>query len=333
MTSKRSDKEPRSRDTGIVEDVKTVKDMMPFGYTNIDITAKDVYECAKKFPELRVKRAVSPDSLKDIRTRIQLLCLSGTVPVRIESSTYNIPINIYMKNDHPYFPPYCLVSPTNDMTIQPSRFVDPQGLLDLPYLHEWKPNKSNLIDLVQELITAFQKQCPLYSLSTVLKVYMEVVSRDLTVKNITFMTVRSNTVKGIKVMAQDEAQDKAGIPPEYQTLIYRGTVMENDKKMSDYNLQNEVTLQLVINDVISPDLCPLIPLIAKQEGRLKQQLFAELQTGQHVGANKTPQGSEQQDKPVVKGCGDVAKTPQDSVDRDQQYLALQRRLANVENNH
>ena len=329
MISKRSGKQSRSRDDkGIVEDVKTVKDMMPFGYTNVDTTAKDVYECAKKFPELRVKRTVAPDSLKDIRTKIQLLCLFGTVPVRIENSTYNIPISIYMKTVHPYFPPYCLVSPTNDMAIQPSRFVDPQGILDLPYLHEWKPNKSNLTDLIQELITAFQKQCPLYSLSAALKVHVEIFSSDLSVKNITFMTVRSNTVQGIKDKAQDEIQDKAGIPPEYQTLIYSGMVLENDNKMSDYNLQNEVTLQLVINEAIPPALCPLIPLIARQEGRLKQKLLAELQNTQHIDINKTPQDLEQQDE--VGGHSDVAKVPQDPVAGEQQYIVLQKRLADVE---
>ena len=334
MISKRSGKQSRSRDTGIVEDVKTVKDIMPFGYTCIDITAKDVYECAKKFPELRVKSAVAPECLKDIRTKIQLLCLSGTVSVKIEKSTYNIPISIYMKNDHPYYPPYCLVSPTNDMAIQPSRFVDPQGLLHLPYLHEWKPNKSTLIDLVQELIAAFQKQCPVYSLSTALKVHMEVFDRDLSVRNITFMTMRSMTVQDVKATAWDKIQDKAGTPSKYQTLIYRGTVLENNIKMSDYYFQNEVTLQLVINDLIPSDLCPLVPLIARQEGRLKQQLLAELQVqatiGQHVDASNTPQGSELQDEAAVGGHSDTAKAPQDSVAEEQQYVALQKRLADVE---
>ena len=326
-------KQSRSRDTGAVKDVKTVKDIMPFGYTHIDITAKDAYECAKKISELRVTSTIAPDCLKDIHRKIRLLCLSGTVPVKIENSTYNIPISIYMKNDHPYFPPYCLVSPTNDMAIQPSRFVDPQGLLHLPYLHEWKPSKSNLTDLVQELITAFQTQCPLYSLSAALKVHMEIFDRDLSVKNITFMTVRSNTVQGLKVLILDEVQDKASIPLEYQTLIYRGIVLEDNNKISDYNVQNEVTLQLVISDVIPPDLCPLIPLIAKQEDRLKQQLMAELQVqatiGQHIDANDTLHGSELQDEATVGSHSDAAKTSQDSV-AGEQYVVLQKRLADVE---
>ena len=62
MSNKRVSKESRSRDTANdFTDVKTVKDAMPFGYTNIDVTARDVYECAKKFSELKVKSSVAPN--------------------------------------------------------------------------------------------------------------------------------------------------------------------------------------------------------------------------------------------------------------------------------
>lgn len=278
---------------------------MPFGYTNIDITARDVYECAKRFPELKMKSCVAPDCLKDMRTKIQLLCLFGTIPVKIGRDTYNIPISVYVKNNHPHSPPYCLVTPTNDMAIQPSRYVDSQGLLYLPYLSEWNHSKSNLRDLIEELVTTFERQCPLYALSAALKIHLEIFNRELSVKRITFMTVRSNTVEGIKLMVQDEIQEKAGI--FQQTLIYKGLVLDNNRKMADYNVQNEVTLQLVLHDVISSDLCPLIPVIASQAGRLKQQLLTELQ---HQAA--------------VTKEGESIETSQDSV------LALQRRLADVE---
>lgn len=299
-------KEWKSRDTdNSVVDVKSIKDAMPFGYTNIDVTARDVYECAKRFPELKVKSCVVSDGVKDIRTKIQLLCLFGTVPVKIGKDTYNIPISIYMKSNHPHSSPYCLVMPTNDMAIQPSCYVDSHGLLHLSYLSEWKLNTSNLTDLIHELITTFEQQCPLYSLSAALKVHLEIFDRELSVKRITFTTVRSHTVYGIKVLAQETIQDTAGVPPDQQSLIYRGVVLENNSKMSDYYVQNEITLQLVINDVVPSNLCPLIPVMAGQAGRLKQQLLMELQ-----------------DQAVRQG--DVTGTPQDSV------AALQQRLADVE---
>ena len=310
MSSKRTrvSKESKSRDTDSnAVDVRSVKDVMPFGYTNIDITARDVYECARRFPELKVKSCTMPDNVKDRCTKIQLLCLFGTVPVKIGDDTYNIPISIYMNNNHPHSSPYCLVTPTNDMAIQPSQHVDSHGLLHLSYLSEWKPNASNLTGLVQELITTFERQCPLYSLSAALKVHLEIFDRELSVKRITFMTVRSHTVYGLKVMAQEVIQDNTGVPPDKQSLIYRGVLLENNSKMSDYNVQNEITLQLVINDVISPILCPLIPVMADQADRLKQQLVTELQD----------QAASQ---------GDNTGVPQDSVN----VAALQQRLADVE---
>ena len=290
MISKRAGKQ--SRVSGIIEGVKTVKDMMPFGYSNIDITSKDVYECAKTFPELKVKTCVAPDCLKDVRTKIRLLCLSGTIPVNVQNNKYNIPISIYMKHSHPHHPPYCLVAPTNDMTIQPSRYVDSQGLVDLPYLHNWKPNNSSLTDLVNKLVTTFEKQCPLYSLSAVLQVHVQVFDREKSVKNITFMTVRSSTVKDLKIMIQDKIET-AGVLPEHQALIYRGVVLEDSCKISDYHVQNEVTLQSVINSVLPHTLCPLIPVIATREGLLKKQLLAELQdhraTEHHHDVTRTQQ--------------------------------------------
>ena len=309
MSSKhtRVSKEWKSRDTdNSVVDVKSVKDAMPFGYTNVDITARDVYECAKRFPELKkVKSCVIPDGVKDVHTKIQLLCLFGTIPVKIGKDTYNIPVSIYMKTNHPQSSPYCLVMPTNDMAIQPSCHVDSHGLLHLSYLSEWKPNTSNLTDLVQELITTFERQCPLYSLSAALKIHLEIFDRLLSVKRITFTTVRSHTVYGIKVLAQEAIQETAGVPPDQQSLIYSGMVLENNSKMSDYYVQNEITLQLVINDVIPSNLCPLIPVMTGQADRLKQQLLTELQ-----------------DQAIRQG--DVTGMPQDSV------AALQQRLSDVE---
>ena len=309
MISKRTGR--RSRDAGIVEDVKTVKDMMPFGYSNIDITAKDVYECAKAFPELRVKTCVAPDCLKEVRTKIKLLCLSGTIPVNVENNKYNIPISIYMKHNHPQLPPYCLVAPTNDMTVQPSRFVDSQGLVNLPCLLNWMPNNSSLTDLVTKLVTAFEKQCPLYSLSAVLQVHVQVFDREKSVKNITFMTVRSSTVQDLKIMIQDGIKP-AGFLPERQALIYRGVVLEDSHKMSDYQVQNEVTLQSVINNALPHNLCPLIPVIARREGLLKEELLAELQ-----------------DQGTTEEHHDVPVTQQDAAGEKKQ-VALQDRLAVVE---
>jgi len=52
---------------------------------------------------------------------------------------YNIPVCIWLMDTHPYNAPMCYVKPTSDMQIKASMFVDHNGKIYLPYLHDWVP--------------------------------------------------------------------------------------------------------------------------------------------------------------------------------------------------
>ena len=67
-----------------------------------------------------------------------MICLSGTIPMPYKGNTYNIPVNIWIHSDYPNQAPIVLVTPTKDMQIKPSKIVDGNGRVYLPYLHEWK---------------------------------------------------------------------------------------------------------------------------------------------------------------------------------------------------
>ncbi|KDR21984.1 Tumor susceptibility gene 101 protein, partial [Zootermopsis nevadensis] len=78
-------------------------------------------------------------------------------------SMYNIPICIWLMDTHPNNAPICYVKPTPDMQIKVSMYVDNNGKIYLPYLHDWTPVSSDLLGLIQVMIVTFGEQPPVYA--------------------------------------------------------------------------------------------------------------------------------------------------------------------------
>ncbi|KAH3807323.1 hypothetical protein DPMN_135660 [Dreissena polymorpha] len=104
-------------------------------YKHPDVTKTDVLTALTAFGDLRPK--FEDFVFNDGSTR-QLVQLDGTIPVTYKGNVYNIPICIYLMDQHPYTPPIVCVKPTSTMEIKSGRHVDQNGKIDLPYLREWK---------------------------------------------------------------------------------------------------------------------------------------------------------------------------------------------------
>ncbi|KAL3810168.1 hypothetical protein ACHAXA_007055 [Cyclostephanos tholiformis] len=139
-----------------------VFNLLPGVYRDPSRIINDVASLRSTELGLRLHPRAEPLILND-GSSSNVLMLQGTLPMTYRGADYHIPIDLYVPPLYPARPPIIYVRPVPSMTINVNHSnVGQDGMVYMPYLHNWNADTHDLTELAACLSSIFGDDPPCY---------------------------------------------------------------------------------------------------------------------------------------------------------------------------